>query len=96
LGAKSLDEYFERFSECITRNHIDPDDIYEQGGKKNELVSSRMRVKVAPGECDKGVGYGLNVFRQLKKRLSAFIPMQERAHYGKTRHTPVNKKFELQ
>jgi len=42
VNTKSLDEYFQRLSECITRNHIDPDDVWNLGfmigceSKKND------------------------------------------------------------
>jgi hypothetical protein len=66
VNAKSLDEYFERLSECIARNHIDPGDMWNfdekgfmmggRGGKKNELVSSRVRVKAPPANATRKSG----------------------------------------
>ena len=63
VNAKSLEEYFERLSESPhVTTPTDPDDIWnldEQGfmmgrsGTKNELVSSRVRVK-APRRMQQG------------------------------------------
>jgi hypothetical protein len=83
VNAKSLDQYFERLNECITRSHIDPDNIWDfnekgfmmgSGGNKSELVISRVQVN-APGECNKEVGNGFD--RQLEKYYLPSKSIQE-------------------
>ena len=54
VNVMSLNGCFGRLSEFIARNHTGPDDLWildeqafmmEHGGKKNELISSRVRIK---------------------------------------------------
>jgi hypothetical protein len=45
VNAKSLDEYFERLNECITRNHIDPSDIWNFNDMRHGLHAAPMRAE---------------------------------------------------
>jgi hypothetical protein len=64
MNAASLETFFERLQleDCISRNSIDPEDMCNfdemgfmmgRGGKKNELVISRVRVKT-PQRMEQG------------------------------------------
>jgi hypothetical protein len=63
MNAASLETFFERLQDCISRNCIDIwnfDDkgfMMGRGGKKNELVISTVRVKM-PRRMQPGIGNG--------------------------------------
>jgi len=66
VNAKSLDEYFKRLSERITRNHINPDDIWNldeqgfmmgRGGKKSWLAPECRSKPPANATRKSGMGY---------------------------------------
>jgi hypothetical protein len=55
MNAASLETFFEHLQDCISHNSIDPEDMWNfdekgfmmgRGGKKNELVISRVRMKM--------------------------------------------------
>jgi len=89
VNMKSLEEYFKCLNECITRSHIDPDDMWnfdEKGfmmgrsGKKNELIISRVRVK-APRRIQQASREWVTLIEYVSatgKRLPAFYIYAEK------------------
>jgi len=92
VNTKSLDEYFKRLNDCITRNHIGPGDMWDfdekgfimgRSGKKNELVISRVRVK-ATRRIQQGSREWVTLVQCVSatgKRLPAFYIYAGTAHY---------------
>ena len=100
INRGNINGYFNRLYDVIHRNHIDPQDMWNfdekgflmgQGGKRNELVISRVRTKgsrrmqdgsrewVSLLECVSAVG----------KRIPAYFIYAGQAHYDGWHHGSV-------
>jgi hypothetical protein len=92
MNVASLDTFFERLQDCISRNSIDPSDMWNYdekgfmtglGEKKNELVISRVRVKT-PQQMQQGNQEWVTLIECVSAmgiRLPAFYIYAEAAHY---------------